>query len=198
VSVETGTRQNHTIVDGLTALPDKPAAAPWGASGQWQMLQPAGPPLAQSEAHIKGVSASNDPWIGACRPSRSSRLTRSGGLRPADLPLDEGKEAPGESSTGGSRLQPMDRAAGHHVPKAVKAKGPCPSHGLTATPTAHNISHRPTRTDRPVVGTPKALACLSLRAGEGPRPCSFVHRENLCAVPANGGAVYSARNQGAN
>jgi hypothetical protein len=198
VSVETGTRENLTIVDGLTALPDKPAAAPLGASCQWQMLQPAGPPPAPPEAQIKGVSASNDLWIGARRLPRSSSLTGSGGLCPAYLPLDRGKEAPSESFTGGSRLQPIDRAAGDHVPKAVKAKRPCPSHGLTATPTAHNTSHTPTRTGRPVVGTPKALACLSLRAGEGLRPCSFVHRGNLCAVPANRGTVYSARHQGAN
>jgi hypothetical protein len=84
VSVETGTRENLTIVDGLTAPPDKPAAAAQpGASGQWQKLQPAGPPPAPPEAHIEGVSASNDLWIGAGRLPRSSHLTRSGGLYPA-------------------------------------------------------------------------------------------------------------------
>jgi hypothetical protein len=200
VSVETGTRDNLTIVDGLTALSDKPAAAAQGgASGQWQELQPAGPPPAPPEAHIKGVSASNDLWKGGlARLPRSSHLTRSGGLCPADPPPGRGKEAPSESSTGGSRLQPSHHAPGHHVPRAVRAKRPCPSHGLTAAPTAHSTSHTPTRTGRPVVGTPKALACLSLRAGEGLRPCSFVPRENLCAVPPNRDAVSSARNQGAN
>ena len=77
-----------TIVDGLIALPDKPAAAAQpGASCQWQMLQPAGPPPAPPEAQIKGVSTSNDLWIGALRPPRSSHLTRSGGLGPVDSPL---------------------------------------------------------------------------------------------------------------
>ena len=84
MSVETGTRESLTIVDGLTAPPDKPAAAAQpGASGQWQKLQPAGPPPAPPEAHIEGVSASNDLWIGAGRLPRSSHLTRSGGLYPA-------------------------------------------------------------------------------------------------------------------
>jgi hypothetical protein len=85
VSVATGTT-DPTIVDGLTAIPDKPAAAPSGASCQWQMLQPAGQPHAPPEAHIKGVSASNDPWIGALRLSRSSSLTGGGGLGPVDSP----------------------------------------------------------------------------------------------------------------
>jgi len=224
VSVETGTRKNLTIVDGLTAPPDKPAAAPLGASGQWQMLQPAGPrgpqrtawrwgapPPAPPEAQIKGVSASNDLWIGAPRLSRSSRLTRSGGLCPACLPLDRSREPPSESSTGGSKLQRSQRVPGRSMPEAAESMRPCPSHGLTATPTAQNTSHTPTRRDtlppyiaagtptgRPIVGTPRALACLSFRAGEGLRPCWFVHRENLCAVPANREAVHSARNQGAN
>ena len=198
MSVAIGTT-DHTIVDGLTALPDKPAAAAQpGASGQWQMLQPAGIPPAPPKAQIKGISASNDPWIGAGRHPRSSSLTGSGGLCPAYLPPSRGKEAPTESCTGGSRLQPIDLAEGHHVPKAVKAERPCPSHGLTAPPTAQNTSYAPTRTGRPVVGTPRALACLSLRAGGGLRPRSFLHRENLCAVPANRDAVNPPGHQGAN
>ena len=91
-------KTDPTIVDGLTALPDKPAAAPLGASGQWQMLQPAGPPPASPEAQTEeGVSASNDLGMGAGRrwgcPNavqrvlgpfpRSSSLTGSGGLCPA-------------------------------------------------------------------------------------------------------------------
>lgn len=87
MSVATGTI-DPTIVDGLTALPDKPAAAPSGASCQWQMLQPVRlrrtPPEAQ-----KSVGASNDPWMGAFlqnRLPRSSFLTGSGGLCPADSP----------------------------------------------------------------------------------------------------------------
>ena len=78
-----------TIVDGLTSLPDKPAAAAQpGASGQRQMLQPAGPHPASPEAQMKGVSASNDPWIGDLRHPRSSSLTRSGCLCPADSPAE--------------------------------------------------------------------------------------------------------------
>ena len=81
-----------TIVDGLTSLPDKPAAAAQvGASGQWQMLQPAGQPPAPPEAQTKSVSASNDPWMGAFlqnRLPRSSFLTRSGGLCPVDSPVE--------------------------------------------------------------------------------------------------------------
>jgi len=199
VSVTTGTI-DPTIVDGLTALPDKPAAAPSGASGQWQMLQPAGIPPAPPEAQTKGVRTSNDLWMGALlqnRLPRSSSLTRSGGLRPACIPPNLGKETPSESSTGGNNRQPSHRAAGHHVPKAVEAKRPCPSHGLTTTPTAHNTPQAPTRTGRLVVKTPRALACLSLQASEGLRPRSFVHRENLRAVPANRDAVRSTRNQGA-
>ena len=88
MSVATGTIY-PTIVDGLTSLPDKPAAAPLGASCQWQMLQPAGQPPASPEAQTKSVSVSNDPWIGAFlqnRHPRSSSLTGSGGLCPADFP----------------------------------------------------------------------------------------------------------------
>ena len=81
-----------TIVDGLTSLPDKPAAAAQpGASGQWQMLQPAGQPPAPPEAQTKSVSAWNDPRIGAFlqkRLPRSSSLTRSGGPRPVDSPAE--------------------------------------------------------------------------------------------------------------
>jgi hypothetical protein len=84
VSVATGTI-DPTIVDGLTALPDKPAAAPSGASGQWQMLQPARLRRTPSEAQ-KSVGASNDPWIGDLGLPRSSSLTGSGGLCPADSP----------------------------------------------------------------------------------------------------------------
>jgi len=91
VSVATGTI-DPTIVDGLTSLPDKPAAAAQpGASGQWQMLQPAGRPPAPPEAQTKSVSAWNDPWIGAFlqnRLPRSSSLTRSGGLCPVDSPAE--------------------------------------------------------------------------------------------------------------
>jgi len=88
VSVATGTIY-PTIVDGLTALPDKPAAAPLGASGQWQMLQPARLRRTPPEAQKRSVSASNDPWRGAYlrnRLPRSSFLTRSGGLCPVDFP----------------------------------------------------------------------------------------------------------------
>ena len=86
MSVATGTT-DPPIVDGLTSPPDQPAAAAQpGASGQWQMLQPAGQPPAPPEAQIKGVSASHDPWIGALGPSRSPSLTGSGGLRPVDSP----------------------------------------------------------------------------------------------------------------
>jgi len=87
VSAATGTI-DPTIVDGLIALPDKPAAAPSGASGQWQMLQPARLRRTPSEAP-KSVSASNDPWRGAFlrnRLPRSSSLTGSGGLCPVDSP----------------------------------------------------------------------------------------------------------------
>jgi len=88
VSVATGTI-DPTIVDALIALPDKPAAAPSGASGQWQMLQPARLRRTPSEAQTRSVSASNDPWMGAFlrnRLPRSSFLTGSGGLCPADSP----------------------------------------------------------------------------------------------------------------
>lgn len=88
MSVATGTIY-PTIVDGLTALPDKPAAAPLGASGQWQMLQPARLRRTPSEAQKRSVSASNDPWMGGFlrnRLPRSSFLTGSGGLCPADFP----------------------------------------------------------------------------------------------------------------
>ena len=93
MSVETGTRENHTIVDGLTALPDKPAAAPLGASGQWQMLQPAGPRGPQRTTCLRGapppappeaqenVSASNDLWIGADGPPKRG-TPRWGGPMP--------------------------------------------------------------------------------------------------------------------
>jgi hypothetical protein len=88
VSVAIGTI-DHTIVDGLTAPPDKPAAAAQpGASGRWQMLQPAGQPPAPAEAQTKSVSASNDSWIGALRLHRPSSLTRSGGLCPVDSPAE--------------------------------------------------------------------------------------------------------------
>ena len=88
MSVATGTI-DPTIVDGLIALPDKPAAAPSGASGQWQMLQPARLRRTPPEAQKRSVSASNDPWRGAFlrnRLPRSSSLTGSGGLCPADSP----------------------------------------------------------------------------------------------------------------
>ena len=88
MSVATGTIY-PTIVDGLNALPDKPAAAPSGASGQWQMLQPARLRRTPPEAQKRSVSASNDPWRGAFlrnRLPRSSFLTRSGGLCPVDFP----------------------------------------------------------------------------------------------------------------
>jgi hypothetical protein len=86
---EAQTRWDPTIVDGLTSLLDKPAvAAQPGASGQWQMLQPAGPPPAPPEGQ-ESVSASNDLlWIGALRHPRSSSLTRSGGLCPVDSPAE--------------------------------------------------------------------------------------------------------------
>jgi hypothetical protein len=87
VSAATGTI-DPTIVDGLIALPDKPAAAPLGASGQWQMLQPVRLRRTPSEAP-KSVGASNDPWRGAFlrnRLPRSSSLTGSGGLCPVDSP----------------------------------------------------------------------------------------------------------------
>ena len=87
MSAATGTI-DPTIVDGLIALPDKPAAAPSGASGQWQMLQPARLRRTPSEAP-KSVGASNDPWWGAFlrnRLPRSSSLTGSGGLCPVDSP----------------------------------------------------------------------------------------------------------------
>jgi hypothetical protein len=89
VSVATGTI-DHTIVDGLTALPDKPAAAPSGASGQRQMLQPARLRRTPPEAP-KSVGASNDPWRGAFlqnRLPRSSPLTGSGGLCPVNSPAE--------------------------------------------------------------------------------------------------------------
>ena len=88
MSVATGTIY-PTIVDGLNALPDKPAAAPSGASGQWQMLQPARLRRTPPEAQKRSVSASNDPWRGAFlrnRLPRSSSLTGSGGLCPVDSP----------------------------------------------------------------------------------------------------------------
>ena len=88
MSVATGTIY-PTIVDGLNALPDKPAAAPSGASGQWQMLQPARLRRTPPEAQKRSVSASNDPWRGAFlrnRLPRSSFLTRSGGLCPVGSP----------------------------------------------------------------------------------------------------------------
>ena len=198
MSVETGTKENHTIVDGLTAPPDKPAAAPLGASGQWQMLQPARLGRTPSEAQTNGASASNDLLIGAGRLPRSSSLTGSGVLCPAHLLPEAGKEAPSESSAGGSRLQSSQRVPGRHVPEAAKDRRRCPSHGLAATPTTCNTSQTPTRTGRPVVAMTRALACLSLRVGEGLRPCSFAHHGNLCAVPLNREAVHSARNQGAN
>jgi hypothetical protein len=87
VSAATGTI-DPTIVDGLIALPDKPAAAPSVASGQWQMLQPVRLRRTPPEAP-KSVGASNDPWRGAFlqnRLPRSSFLTGSGGLCPADSP----------------------------------------------------------------------------------------------------------------
>ena len=91
MSVATGTI-DHPIVDGLTAPPEKPAAAAQpGASGQWQMLQPAGQPPAPPEAQTKSVSAWNDPRIGAFlqkRLPRSSSLTKSGGPRPVDSPAE--------------------------------------------------------------------------------------------------------------
>ena len=92
-----------TIVDGLTALSDEPAAAAQpGASCQWQMLQPAGHPSAPPEAQTRSVSALNDPWIGDLRrrgsPNavhrvwgplpRSSSLTKGVGLCPADSPAE--------------------------------------------------------------------------------------------------------------
>jgi len=249
VSVETGTRENHTIVDGLTALPDRPAdAAQPGASGQRQMLQPAGTPPAPPEAQVKGVSASNDLLIRGGRRSRSSHLTRSGGLRLAHLPPGTGKEAPSESSAGGHRLQPGQRAAGRHVSRSVEAKRLRPSRGsaarsgscfcrgrafrlrsvvrqtrqpkglpsssflgarqnaapslrnsflnglLATTPKARETSKVPREPAGQLWGTTRVLACLSLRAGEGPRSCLFVRHENLCAGPANRGAVHSAGN----
>ena len=82
VSVATGT-MDPTIVVDLTAL-HKPAVRPHGGdSRQWQMLQPAGLPPTPPEVQ-KSVSVSNDLWIGAVRPPRSSSLTGSGGLCPAD------------------------------------------------------------------------------------------------------------------
>jgi hypothetical protein len=87
VSVATKTT-DPTIVDGLAALPDTPAAAAQpGASGQRQILQPAGQPPAPAGA-LQGVSASNDSRIGARRLPRSSSLTPSGGLRPVDSPAE--------------------------------------------------------------------------------------------------------------
>lgn len=190
--------RNHTIVGGLTTLTDKPAVAPLGASGQWQMLQPAGPPLATPEAQTNGVSASNDLCIGALRNPRFASPTGSGGLCPAYLPPGLPKESPRDSSTGGSRPQPSRPAAGHHVPRAAKDRRPCPSHGPSAVSMAQSTSATPTRTGRLVVGTPKALACLPLRAGEGVRPFSSVRPAGPLAVADRRDAVCRAIARGAN
>ena len=136
MSVVTGT--NHTIVDGLTALPDKPAAAaPSGSPGQRQTLQPAGgPPPAPPEAQIKTVSASNDLWIGgAGRSSRSSSLTGSGSLRPACLRLDLGKKATTEPSSRGERTSADRSRCGPLRAKSGQSQAP------VSLPRAHRPSN---------------------------------------------------------
>lgn len=120
------------IGDDLTALTDKPAAtAQPGVSGQWQMLQPAGQPPAPPEAQLKGVSASNDLWIGALRLPRSSSLTKSGGLRPADPPAGPVHKGPISSLQGKRFLQSTRHALGSLMSGATAIERPCPSHGPT-------------------------------------------------------------------
>lgn len=139
MSVATGTI-DPTIVDDLIALPDKPAAAAQpGASGQWQMLQPAGRPPAAPEAKIKGISASNDLWIGARRLPRSSSLTGSGGLCPADSPAGPAHEGLISSPQGGSVLPSTPCVLGSLMQGATGTEGPCPSRGLGAMASAQPL-----------------------------------------------------------
>ena len=162
-----------TIVDDLTSLPDKPAAAPLGASCQWQMLQPAGQSLAPPEAQKKSVSVSNDPRIGAFRLSRSSSLTGSGGLCPADSPAEFTRTTL-KSSTRGSRLQLIGRAASCHIVKATRVLRPCPSHGPDISAMALSAPDASTRSFR-LTATPNALACSSLRTGGGRQPSLIIN-----------------------
>ena len=113
-----------TIVDGLTSLPDKPAAAAQpGASGQWQTLQPAGQPPAPPDAQTKCVSAPNDLWIGVFlqnRLPRSSSLTGSGGLCPVDSPA-ELTHATLKSSISKGKLSSIGQA--HSWPPHAESNG---------------------------------------------------------------------------
>jgi hypothetical protein len=150
VLMATGTI-DHTIVDGLIELPDKPAAAAQpGASGQWQMLQPAGLPPAPPEAKINGISASNDLWIGARRLPRSSSLTGSGDLCPADSPAGPAHEGLISSPQGGSVLPSTTRVLGSLMHGATGTEGPCPSHGLAAMAGAQTMSIARVRAGRAV------------------------------------------------
>ena len=164
----TGTT-DPTIVDGLTSLPDKPAAAAQGgASGQWQMLQPAGQPPAPPEAQIKGVSASHDPWIGALGLPRSSSLTRSGALGPVDSPAELTRMTL-KSSVSKGQLSPIGQA--HSWPPHAGSNGnrtpvPVPRawrNGAGTNPVRCASAGR-------AVGQARTLACLSLRAGGGLLP----------------------------
>ena len=204
MSVETGTRESLTIVDGLTAPPDKPAAAAQpGASGQWQKLQPAGPPPAPPEAHIEGVSASNDLWIGAGRLPRSSRLTRSGGLCPADSPPGAVQEGPSLSPQRGIVPQSTKPVPGSLMQGATGTDGPCPSRSTQRLSTGHGLAAKAWAQTTPVARVlveqlgkpvcPKTLACLSLRAGEGRLPLvrprgsrRVFHRDKLYHLPKVG------------
>ena len=175
MSVATGTI-DPTIVDGLIALPDKPAAAAQpGASGQWQMLQPAGQPPASPEAQTKSVSASNDSWIGAFlqnRLPRSSSLTRGGGLSPADSPAGAVQEGPRLSSQRGLVPPSTQRTPGSLSQGATGTEGPSPSHGPAATARAHTPSLARTLVEQ--LGNPGPSPASP--SGQARACCPWFHR----------------------
>jgi len=212
VSAATATTINHAIIDDLTARSNEPAVlAHPGGSRQGRMLPPTGQPSASAGARQKSVSASGDSHAEAFRSSRFSSgsageghlacvaaSARSGDLGLVTPSVDYGEEATSQPSARGNRLRPIDRAPGCGLPKAAEAIRPCPFRGLPVTPIAQNTSDAPTRSGRPVAGTPEALACFSLRAGEGGRPHPSVAIRNSCLVPVARDASRSARPQGVN
>jgi hypothetical protein len=197
------TRWDPTIVDGLTSLLDKPAvAAQPGASGQWQMLQPAGPPPAPPEGQ-ESVSASNDLlWIGALRHPRSSSLPRSGGLCPVDSPAGTVQEGPRLSPQRGIVPPSTQRALGSLMQGVTRTERPCPSRSTQRLSTGHGLGAM-ARAQTPSVAIvlveqsgkpfcPRTLACLSLRAGEGRLPLVSSRQ----AITAPGGREPTANENG--
>ncbi len=73
----------------------------------------------------------------------------------------------------GSSIRLIGRGASFHFHKVATIAHPCPSHGSAVSATALNATDASIQT-RPSMSTPSALACSTLRTGEGRQPSLFI------------------------